>query len=984
VNLVTRQIELGFSASVRKLGPILRRMRAPAVATALTGRGVVSGTLDVPKVSASVSAEGVPMTGRADARIDYQPGELRVKELRADPLGGELIAGGRFTLGPRVGLEGVFVSAGGLLLDQIPGMKGVLAGTLDIEVTAGGRLPHPRATLTASVKGLRVSGEPLGSLDAELHTGEEGIGVDRLVLGDAERAASLTGRVGWDGELDLHLDAQKIPIASLPFLAKDPGLGADGTASLELDVRGTRAAPELGGTLKLAGVAFGQTIFGGGRLHLEPGAPGEVRFAGTLFQGKFVVDGNALLRPPYHATLRIDFRRVEIDEFTTVAAVLGASGWASGHVEIRVRDRMEYTLHVDELQAQVEGTDERGRPTPVVVTALEPIDVEYRNGVARFVKPVRLATPEGQFTIAGFAGEQAIDLTVDGEVQLGLLHAFTHRYLDRVAGVAKAKVSIKGTAAAPLLDGRHTLAKVVVVPRGTEAELGVPQGAVTLRNNRVGIDELTLAVDDHKLTLNGSVTLAAWQPSQLDLRLRGRLAARLFEVIAGAQVSGSSGSAGIAVNVTGTPQSPAIDGQLVFDAPFELTLRALRRQITVQRGKVAFRNNRLDITNLGGAVDDGRFQLGGFVRLQNWKFAETDMRASLDGVRFAVPQVLYLESNADLQLRGDTRQLYLSGNIEVVDGRYTQSFKIADVLLPERSTDRSAPFWAGVPLLERLNLALQLRTNGEFGVNNNIAQEMSLTGSVSITGTPPDPRLSGRITVEQGRIKIPGFKPVWDVETGNVLFDPYQRALPGTKVSITARAPYTDREEREHEVTLTIDGPLTGLVINMFTNTGLNFAQTAVMISTNRTQDELRQQARGDSESVVKDGSSTTGQLGDSGGDGVLSEADRLIKDVVGNVVSVVIEDPLKRTFPIDCVRLEVGTESALFYTCKRLGRGVKVDGDLEYGYQGSTRYRGGLNARVNNSLSFIMDIEQTINSDDETQNDTRGRIELKWRFILP
>jgi hypothetical protein len=121
VNVREQKLALGFKAQIRRAGPLLRRLRLPAVATAAGARGLVTGPFDGPRVSASVHADGIPGTGRADARVEYGPGRLVLKELRAAPLGGSLLAGAKLSLGRR----GAFVdegwaSASGLQLGQLP------------------------------------------------------------------------------------------------------------------------------------------------------------------------------------------------------------------------------------------------------------------------------------------------------------------------------------------------------------------------------------------------------------------------------------------------------------------------------------------------------------------------------------------------------------------------------------------------------------------------------------------------------------------------------------------------------------------------------------------------------------------------------------------------------------------------------------------------------------------------------------------------
>jgi translocation and assembly module TamB len=985
VNVIKRTLALGFTASVERLGPWLARLRAPAVATSVAASGLISGSFDRPRVSAQVSAEGVPWTGRADARLDYSPGQLTLKELRAAPLGGTLVAGAKLRLGGKTAyIDEAWASVANLALAKIPGLGKILAGNGSIELTVLGTVKQPQVAVAAVASDLSISGEPLGKHEAELRTDEDGLTIDRLQLATPDASLLASGTVGYQGDLDLSLDIARLPLASLPGLADERGLGVDGTASLTLRIGGNTRAATAAGTLALAGVAFGQTMFGAGSVTVASPAPGTVHFGGKLFQGKFVIDGEASLVPPYKVSARVDFKRVEIDEFTSVAAALGVHGWLSGHVEVALADKVQMSLHITELHASVDGYDERGRPTPVPVEAAGEIAVTYDGVTARLLEPARLRTPEGEFSLEGSAGAKALDVSLHGQVQLALLEAYTRRYVDKVQGVARADLRVTGTAAAPQVRGTLALTDVHVAPRGVETEVVVPLGTLTVSNDSLDVDGLAIEVDGHRLDVNGRITLVGLKPKKIDAHLQGRLAAELLAVVAGEQVADTSGSAPISVSVTGDLANPNIEGTLSFDSPFNVSPRSLRREVTIGEGRIAFKNHELTVEGIRGSIDDGTLAVDGKLRLAEWKFASIEVQAKLLALKHRIPGVLEVEVNTDVHLYSIGNQLHLTGAVEVIDGRYLQEFRITKLLVPVRTSERAVPFWVGVPMLERMKLKLNVTTTGNFNVATNFAN-LAISGNVTILGTPVDPRLTGQVRVEEGTLHLTGIRPTFDVEGGTVLFTPMQQAAEGTTVDVSGRSLYVDRDERQHNVRLHIYGRLNRLIFDLSTEEGLNAAQTLVLISAGRTSDEVRQQARGESGQVVPKDASNSNASGGVGTDSssVAGTADRLVKDFASDFLSVMIEEPLKNKTGLDCARLEIGTESSMAYLCKKFGRLGRLEGELEYGYQGRSRMKAGFSTKLSNRLSLSYFIERRPLQTFDEENDTQQNFELKYRWTV-
>lgn len=998
-----KQLKLAFAAAANRLTPILRRYRLPALATSATATGTVVGGYDQPTIDASVVAQGVPVVGQVNADlVDVGP-TLTIRRVYTRPFGGVIEGGGVLHLGGyHPTLTGGHLSAVELDLAKIPNTKDTLSGKAHFELVADGPLARPHATLDGGIDDVTASGEPLGTATMHVTTDAKGIDIASIQLGRPQGGSlDLHGHVGYDTSLDLDVDMKRLPLATLPVVAKNPDLKLEGEASLGIHVGGDVDAPVVDGDLDLARVALGDTLFGAAHIVLSAvdgkAGAGKVAFAGKLFQGKFQLEGVAGILPPFGVTVRVKFRQVELDEFTPLLAdTIGARGWATGYVDLTVgmvgpKLKIGASARIAELHLEVDGEDEHGRPHPVQIDNVNeggqhPIAIEWDGTTARLLEPVQLRGPNGVLTLDGSYAPTTVDVSLNGQVELGLAEFFTRRLIDGARGTALVDLRVTGDPKQPQVRGTVAIKDASFMPRNSETLVAVPSGTFRIDNQQISAQAVDVEVDGQTVELTGSMGLDHWHPTTVTANLTGRLAARLLEVFANQQITGASGSAKIALDVTGRAMNPAIAGSLTFDAPFELAPRGLRRQIIMKKGTIAFQNQTLAFKGVSGLVDEAPLSItdDSYVALYAWAFKDINLHVLAEGLTHRIPGTLEVEANSDLRLYGDAQQLHLAGAVNIVDGVYNQQFRVSDVFIPVRATERSTPFWEGSPLLENLAMDLTVRTTGTFKIATNIVADTYVSGSITITGTPPDPKLDGRITLDEGTIKIPGIKPTFQLKSGNVNFSPFASSISsGASVDIQADTIYTDLSERNHTVFLRVYGPLDYLNFDLRTDTGLNKFQTLTLIVSGRTADQLRQEARGDDPGAIHEGSAGTG-LNTGASSGVAGATDRVVKDFASDFISVLVEAPIKDFTGLDCFRLEVGTESAQVYGCKKFGRIVKLELEYETGFRGGQRVRGGLTFRLSDNISVVGDVQRRTFDDPTLPSDIRAAGTAKFRFTIP
>ncbi len=1006
-----RRLALDFEVTAKRLADYLRRFRAPRVATGLQASGSVKGSFAAPEVDARITVSGVPGTGAVKLDVVYKHAleRLDLTRVSAKPLGGALSGSGRFRFGRRPEIVEARLTAAEMNLAMIPGLERILGGRAELEVLAAGPLKSPSARLSLDGDSLILSGYDVGTARVRATLDPVGATLDELSIGGpASGTLGATGRFGFDRTVALDIDVRRLPLAMLPVVRDDKELNLGGYASLTAGVEGTLDAPEIQGRLDLASFAAWQTLFGSAAIELEPWPGNRMHFAGKLFQGKFTVDASVALAPPYDVQGRVAFKRVELDEFMPqISDELGIRGWVTGWVDAQTGTAgskkapvVTAEVHITESQIHIDREDERGRPMPLTIQNRGEIVIAWDGAteMATLITPIRFASPRGEFSIAGTAGRKKLDLALDGDVQLALADFWARRWVESIEGDAKVAVRLTGTPEKPIVQGRVALRDARVRAHGQEQELRIPSGEITLSNEALGIDRLTMDVGGQKLFVDGRIALADFKPKRADVTVRGRVSGDLLEIALPAQFSEAGGSAAVALVVTGDPLNPDVDGTITFDAEGGLVLapRGFRRQIALTSGRIAFSNKELRLEDVAGSIDDARLALTGGVRMYNWSPIDVDVRGRVFGFYHSVPGSVALELNADLRLTGDRDELQLhpgeSGKaaLSIVDGRYYEKFRITDAIVPERTHERSEPIWKGKPLLERLQLhELKVVTSGTFRVDSNIAR-LSLRGGVEVNGTLARPSIEGIIRAEDGTFRIPGVRGEFTVKTLSVDFPPSPSPIPKKfpqetpTITLLAETPFLDRSGTEHLVNLRVEGTLALSKFSFWTtNTGLNNAQTQALLLMGRTTDDLRAKARGDQTTGDRDATQLQGARGQSG---IVGASDQIIKDLTGDYVALFIEDPLKKAFfgILDTVRVGVGTESVTFSGGRKLGRVISARGEYEAGYRGWNRAFVGVDLNFGDILSIAGLYTQRKPEQETEPSEESFRVQFKVRIPIP
>jgi hypothetical protein len=617
VEIAKNRLDLRISGDFPDLDVWLQRFNAPVLFKSAGGGEIrIHGPLSRPRVTANTTLAGVPCIDQLKLEnLTYEGNTVDVLQLTSPGLGGQLTGSGRFVLGgaqpviERLDLTGTHLDAA-----KVCGLKGIAKGTID-EVNAHlhGTVDPKRTALQwfglgqvyAHADHLAILDDRYSGISACLNRKDDRVCRLRPALVDAgdlqqcedgKRAGAANGG-GFclvaaatrdaGGTLDATvaqlpaaragtraapahlagvLSLADLPLALIDQLRGKPGAQAlGGLASITLHLQGAPAAPQAIGAIQVLRSWLAGGFLGDAQIDIEPavvrGVPG-VAFHGSALAGRLKITGSLGTAAPYPVELSISGRRIEVDPFLDLKALLKQSepvqAWASGtitlHTELAPPKPVEPTVWVEltEFTAQLDHRASDGRITPLVVRVKDQ-NPGLRAAMSVYVTPSSfelacrdpkaaggraecstiLETPAGDIVINGHATKRSVALTARGDLDVGKLRVLLDQQFDFAAGSVRLFAQVSGELDKPAYEvsidldpdqiWEHNAAEyaaqrdatatkqkrdklpilpgenpVMLRPIGSDTVLTAPRGLIKLAQGTVGFTDVLIQIRDNQ------------------------------------------------------------------------------------------------------------------------------------------------------------------------------------------------------------------------------------------------------------------------------------------------------------------------------------------------------------------------------------------------------------------------------------------------------------------------------------------------------
>ena len=696
-----------------------------------------------------------------------------------------------------------------------------------------------------------------GSFD----TGAERVESRSLVLRKGEAELWWDGRtdVGWYGMRDA-IDG-RARLSGWPaedvvaFMEWD--VAATGAVSGEARVRGRRSSPD--GTARVTaragryyGVAYDEAVLESRwRERIAEVTSGEVRVGGgrVLFRGRLTDEG------AYDGEAEI--RDVDIGAIAKAPATgASLSGPLSGSVLLQGtldRPRVRARLSSPRLFFEDEG-----------IGALDASLVGSGNG--RVAIDARCRSGRVDLALGGSVGTVApYEAALRIRARDTSLDPFARAVQPSLPAVLSLVASGEVRIAGPLVSPRD----LRVEGEAPELRLLLPEYPIrarepvrfTLADGRLELFDFHLAGEGTDLAVTGGMdvlgagALAISASGRADLRVLSLVTPRLR----------ATGTARLAVDVTGSRRSPRISGAFDLDEA-GVRVRGFPHGVEGLSGRVRFTEKAAELDSLSGSFAGGTLTVEGQAGFEGGVLRSYDIRPLGRGISLRYPEGLRSLLDADIRLFGDAEEQWITGTVEVRQALYTRRYDVASELLG--AGRRLAPP-AAASIEEGPRLDLHVRVPGTLRIDNNLAT-LTASADLALQGTTRTPVVTGRAEVESGHIYFQGRTYV--IQRGTLDFVNPRKLDPLFDIE-------AETQIRSYRVTLRASGTLERVTPTLTSDPPLSSLQILALLA---GQDEsevanlTQTQARASQAQLAAAGAATlaAGRLAESVG--LEREAERL------------------------------------------------------------------------------------------------------------
>ncbi|HKZ79317.1 MAG TPA: translocation/assembly module TamB domain-containing protein [Pyrinomonadaceae bacterium] len=449
------------------------------------------------------------------------------------------------------------------------------------------------------------------------------------------------------------------------------------------------------------------------------------------------------------------------------------------------------------------------------------------------------------------------------------------------------------------------------------------------------------------ITLGG--TLAVGSGGNQSLTVDGRLNLRVLNGVSPDVFS--SGTADVAVRVSGSYEQPRLIGTAsLANASVSLLLGNERWMVSNISTLVRFTRDQAQIDSLSGILGGGRLTASGGALLEGFGLRSFLINVHGEDMTVPFPENFRSTVDADLEIKGSSREQIIGGVVNVRRTEYTQDIELADLINFRREESIEE---GGELEFTRAALFSDLRVEGRNAlvVRNNIAD---LVGSVSlqINGTLKDPLISGRITATSGTLNFRNDR----YQIVRALMD-----LPPGRESEPIINIQGESQIRGYRVTVSLNGPLSQPQATVRSDPALPQADVVSLITTGQ----------------LSSGDTSTSILSQSG----LGTATSLLTDALINVPA---QRATSRLFGLTRFEISpvIGGRSGST-PAARLTVGKQINRNLSVTY--STNVTSDPNQilafeyRISDRLSFIAQYEQASTRKLSSRNNNYS-FEIRFR----
>lgn len=380
-----------------------------------------------------------------------------------------------------------------------------VSGVVNLSLQATGTKADPHGRGQISLTGGLAYGYAIKTLTSDIVVASQEAQLPNLRV--EALGGSAGGSVAYNVEnrqLRTDLRGENIDLAQINELQAGP-LQERGTASFTLKISGSMQQPVIDAHLQVTNLVFSEEYSGGG-LTLDAISHGDtVQVTGrtNFAQATLAVDGTINVKGDMQSDLRLQFAKVDIDPLlrahlkTHITNHSALGGHASISGPLRQPTSLTGSMVVDAFSVELE---------KIPIHSDGPVELALDDEVVT-VKHLKLASEDTNLSVGGtldFKGERPVDLYARGHLNMAVFHALDDEITSY--GSTEADVTVKGTLAKPVMNGRVVIAHAGFSLIDLPAALGETNGTLVFNQDKLEVEHLAGRVGGGQVNFSGYIT----------------------------------------------------------------------------------------------------------------------------------------------------------------------------------------------------------------------------------------------------------------------------------------------------------------------------------------------------------------------------------------------------------------------------------------------------------------------------------------------
>jgi hypothetical protein len=448
----------------------------------------------------------------------------------------------------------------------------------------------------------------------------------------------------------------------------------------------------------------------------------------------------------------------------------------------------------------------------------------------------------GKITVAATGVARGVPSKISGEINLDgkipfhadfdmekfPLEILTHTYSPETAditGLVGGKFALAGTLnPANVSDMSGVLDIIQIDLKGLKLQEDHP-ATIKLSNDVIEISDGRYTGDHISVALAGKIYLR--EKGRLDLTLKSEIGLEILSSWDSSITARGTTRANVAV--AGTLHEPALTGILEIKDGF-FRHYSFPNSLSDISALITFKNRSISLQSLSANSSGGKLTAGGGATLKGYSLSSYRFDIFADKIRVNYPEGLKSTVSGELHLQTNQDTGYMVGDINMLQGLYTESFEAA----PDVFGTARVPTFAGLAgagaTTGDIKLDVHIHSDEHLLVKNNFANIQS-SANCDLIGTFDDPVLIGRLEVSKGTITFQNHD--YNVVRGSLDLrnpyrtEPYLNFVAQTKI-------------REYIITLNFNGTFERIFHQLTSDPPLPKDDIYALLGVGRTQHELQ------------------------------------------------------------------------------------------------------------------------------------------------